>query len=364
MKKILLVSHYSIFSNRGVEKSLKEIYSVLAKKYEITVCFQTNHQAQKEIQRYRNEGLRSKAFYIPKLFGLEFYIYMFVSNIWILINLDKFKLVIGNNNSLFFVLLFKFLIKSNTKFINIFHNVKQSYYEAINLKRWWEPILIFTDIVSAKADIIIAVSEGVRLDLVRYYGIDSSKVTVIYNAIPAAKQIGQVSKKDKKVLLFVSNDNIRKGINIINEISQLFAHRKDIQIVIVGPDMTGVKDYENIKYIGSVPNNIMNKVYNSAYLLLLPSYNEGHPLVALEALSYGVPIICSKHSNVEIIDNTRAGFVISSFKAIDYKKMIDKYLNDHDFYLRGRQDAIKIAKRYTIKSQAELVNNVITNALS
>ena len=44
---------------------------------------------------------------------------------------------------------------------------------------------------------------------------------------------------------------------------------------------------------GYVDGDNLNQLYSHAKLFVLPSYNEEFPLVMLEALSYGLPILAS-----------------------------------------------------------------------
>jgi len=46
-----------------------------------------------------------------------------------------------------------------------------------------------------------------------------------------------------------------------------------------------------IIFLGNYPR--MEEIYSALDLLILPSKSEGFPLVCLEALAYGVPVLCS-----------------------------------------------------------------------
>lgn len=58
----------------------------------------------------------------------------------------------------------------------------------------------------------------------------------------------------------------------------------------------------------------MKAIYRRADVLLLPSYygNEAQPLVVLEAMNAGVPVIATRHGGIpEIIEHGEEGFLVS-----------------------------------------------------
>jgi len=50
---------------------------------------------------------------------------------------------------------------------------------------------------------------------------------------------------------------------------------------------------ESIDYLGNIEYKMMPRVFNKAHILVLPSYREGLPKVALEAAASGMPLILS-----------------------------------------------------------------------
>ena len=46
---------------------------------------------------------------------------------------------------------------------------------------------------------------------------------------------------------------------------------------------------------GYVDGEFLRQLYSHARLFVLPSYNEGFPLVLLEAMSYHLPILASEY---------------------------------------------------------------------
>lgn len=60
------------------------------------------------------------------------------------------------------------------------------------------------------------------------------------------------------------------------------------------------------------PTKNLNQIYSEAYALLHTSLFESFPMVFLEAMNYGVPVICYDINQPDLVVNQSTGFVITS----------------------------------------------------
>ncbi|MFJ6263834.1 glycosyltransferase family 4 protein [Lysinibacillus xylanilyticus] len=94
-----------------------------------------------------------------------------------------------------------------------------------------------------------------------------------------------------KTIIFVGHVNQSKGCNEILEVSQFFPN---INFRLIGNISSYYKNIdipENVKLIGEVSkDNVLIEMKN-ADVLLFPSHMEGFPLVVLEAMACGLPVI-------------------------------------------------------------------------
>ncbi|MDR0836442.1 MAG: glycosyltransferase family 4 protein [Tannerella sp.] len=106
--------------------------------------------------------------------------------------------------------------------------------------------------------------------------------------------------KKGKYVLAVGRITPEKGFDyLISAFKKVYSH--EYQLVIAG-GVEGEEAYyaklkkestDNIIFTGYIFGKELAQLYSHAALFVLPSYNEGMPLVLLEAMSYGLPILAS-----------------------------------------------------------------------
>jgi glycosyltransferase involved in cell wall biosynthesis len=109
-----------------------------------------------------------------------------------------------------------------------------------------------------------------------------------------------VNVKAGKYILFVGRLVPEKGVHDLIKAFSI-ARLNDIKLVIVGSADFEDKyskelinlSADNIIFAGRRTGEDLLAIYSSAQLFVLPSYHEGLPIVALEALSLSVPILLS-----------------------------------------------------------------------
>ena len=196
----------------------------------------------------------------------------------------------------------------------------------------------------------------------------SKKIKVIPNFVDVGK-----SKEERyfkyPYLLYVGRLDLGKGIiNLIQSFKEI-SQKTDLHLVIIGdgPLKTEVnaqseKSQGKIHYLGTinVKSNMLGNFYQYATAVVIPSiYNENCPLVALEAISCGTPIIASNTSGFpEIIDATKGGILVDSHNAEVLKKNILEILNK-DLLKKIRSDIRSATDLYSkenyIKSYLSLI---------
>jgi len=171
-------------------------------------------------------------------------------------------------------------------------------------------------------DLIIAATGKEKNALINKYNADADKISVIPCGVnPAlfkpfnkrlAREISNVEARN--TMLFVGRADPVKGLDNLLEAISLLKHRDDFQLIIIGGDdssMAGVKEtvsasgkYDiegKIQLVGPVPHDRMYIYYNAADFCVIPSYYESFSLVALEAVTCGIPILATDVGDVKDI---------------------------------------------------------------
>lgn len=155
---------------------------------------------------------------------------------------------------------------------------------------------------------VISISKNFRDDLAVDYRVPAQKMTVIPNPIDTARFAPgpsvETHKRERLVFLFVSRIAVRKGVEMMVELSHRLDDISDrVQIQVIG-DKSLWSDYTALLrqlnpnvavFIGKVQGAGANMVdrYHCADALIQPSHYEPFGLTVGEALACGLPVITS-----------------------------------------------------------------------
>ena len=146
----------------------------------------------------------------------------------------------------------------------------------------------------------------------------------------------------QKYILAVGRITQEKGFDYLIE-SYLKTLPHDYRLVLAG-GIDHASDYaaqirdmaqkHHIVMPGYVDGEPLRQLYSHAKLFILPSYNEGFPLVLLEAMSYRLPLLASDISANKLLelnpdDYFQTGNVIDLAKHIQRKL---SYMGEHPHY--------------------------------
>lgn len=189
-----------------------------------------------------------------------------------------------------------------------------------------------------------------RIEYVPGVGIDTDKFkNNEVNRIEKRKSIG-VSEDD---FMIISVGELNKNKNhqvIIRAIAKL--KNKRIKYVLCGEgpleselrELAIELDIENqVKFLGFRKD--ISELMNSADLFLFPSYREGLSLSLMEAMSSGLPVVCSKiRGNTDLIDEGKGGYLVQANDVNGFSEKITNILSCGNGIELGFYNAQKINK--------------------
>ncbi len=167
------------------------------------------------------------------------------------------------------------------------------------------------------ADVIVAVSEQTKRDIVDFYGINPEKIHVIYQDCDLTFQ---VKLNDEHIKNIKSKYQIKKKyilsvgtiIERKNQASLVAAFHKlnisNYQLILVGGHskyQDQIEKYirennvQNVNILNKVPFQDLPAIYQGSELFVYPSFFEGFGIPIVEALHSGVPVVAATGSCLE-----------------------------------------------------------------
>jgi len=112
--------------------------------------------------------------------------------------------------------------------------------------------------------------------------------------------------------------------------------------------------WASIKYINN--ETTMAEYYAAADLFLYPSLADNCPLVVLESMACGTPVITFETGGIpELITNMRSGYIARYKDVDDFVKGINLYLNDADLRTKAGLSARRaVEEHFTIEKMLDL----------
>lgn len=164
---------------------------------------------------------------------------------------------------------------------------------------------------------VIAVSEKIKFDLARNYGVSESQISTIYNPIDHVK-IDQCSKEPTDLVVggpyFVAMGRLIESKNFATMIQGFAFSCSNSKLVILGdgplkPTLMAIATKAGVAHriiFGGFQTNPFSVIAH-ARAFLLTSNAEGFPNSLLEAMSLGVPVVATNCNSgpSEILDDVR-----------------------------------------------------------
>ncbi len=171
-----------------------------------------------------------------------------------------------------------------------------------------------------RAKLLVSISNFTSQRMKQIYGREADIITPIP---PLKRRLGlKKIKPAKAYILFVGNIEPRKNlVNLIRAFSGLpESYKAKYDLLLAGGK--GWKDSKiieslneanangaRVKALGYVSESEKAKLYQNAMLYVQPSFYEGFGMPVLEAMSYGVPVICSRiPTHVEVAESAALYF--------------------------------------------------------
>jgi glycosyltransferase involved in cell wall biosynthesis len=264
--------------------------------------------------------------------------------------------------------------------VNFFYqdNLQGSVQLPIISRRAW----LYSVYGMRHADRIIAVSSATAKDTTKILNIDSSRITVVPNAVepifkPLSKSDIAAFRQQQGIapetlcLLNVGANHPRKNIGtILKAIAILKDKGLPIQFFKAGADFTAEQKQliqaseleASVRYVGKPDKSTLVQLYNAADLLVAPSLHEGFGITLLEAMACGTPVVTANTSAMpEVVGE--AGALVNPESADEIAGAIVNLHYNPTYYQELCDRSLMRAKTFTWESTAGKVAEVYEKLL-
>ena len=228
------------------------------------------------------------------------------------------------------------------------------------------------------ANAIVTDSESSKRDVIKYIGINSEKIKVVYLAAgeefkrinDKGLMIKEIRKKyglPEKFILYVGDATWNKNLPRLIEV----ASKISVPLVMVGKalidrnidtknpwnkDLVKVQEEasqnKNVLRLGFVSSEDLVALYNLATLFIMPSIYEGFGLPVLEAMGCGCPVVTSRGGSLaEVVGE--AGRYIDPYDVDCIAKGISEVFNDPSLQKELSQKGIIQSRKFTWRKTAD-----------
>jgi len=267
--------------------------------------------------------------------------------------------------------------------IAVFHDLNFEHYPADLpfAERWY--YRTFFRKYAKKANRIATVSEFSKNDIQKQYGIDESKIDVVYNGAgefycPVNEEIKVATRNSftngRPYFFFVGSLHPRKNLVNLFRAFDLFKEENQTEHVLllagakkwwtgeIASVYESMKNKDTIIFAGRLSSEEMNNVMGSAEALTYVSYFEGFGIPIVEAFRCGTPVITSNCTSMPEVGGN-AVLLTDPFNPEDIARAMKEVVKDESLRNRLIQEGFVRAKVFTWNKSAERLWQCIEKVL-
>lgn len=240
------------------------------------------------------------------------------------------------------------------KFIQTIHSFKTKSYVPKNK--------FLAKLLYRNCQQFISVSRGIQEKVNKNYNFLPTKL--IYNPIDfefISNQSKQEVTNDFQYVL--SAGSMNKNIKQFNKLVECYANSilpsKKIKLIILGEGKLKNKwiklaESLNLQEMVIFKGNVKNpfRYYKNAIFTISTSKYEGMPMVLLESLACGTPIISWDYASGpnEIISNKQNGLLIENQDTNKLIEAMNLFVSDNNLYLQCKENAVSSVKQFSLET--------------
>ena len=223
-----------------------------------------------------------------------------------------------------------------------------------------------------KSDIVVTPSQHLK-NFILNLGF-KNKIEIINNGVFIPEENTNIFTNDQINITIVSRLVSHKNIEkIIRAISDLNSPLINLNIIGDGPELNQLQkislesnNKDNIIFHGKLNRDDINHIFLKSDIYIQASNYEGLPHSLLEAMSYGIPVLCTPVGECkEILGNEDRGYILDlPVSKNNIKSKISQIIGEKDIAnKKGERGKDFINEKYNLTNSFNLYKNLFTRLL-
>ncbi len=288
-----------------------------------------------------------------------------VLNLMLMAKLVDMEKLSGPTDCLFMPNLNQFNINPNVKLVLTVHDlspiVTPEYYDA--KRNLWHKLLRYKQAFN-RADLIFAVSDFTKYDLMKHFNLPENKIHVVHSGIDhkhfnteipdeKLREVRNIYGLPGDYILFLNTIEPRKNLSGVIKAFELLDH--PVNLVIAGKkgwkngglfnQIRKSRKAKKIKYLGYIKEEDKPAIIKLSRGLVYPSFYEGFGFQPLEAMACGVPTVVSQVSALpEVVKDS--SLLINPYDPNSMALALEQILSDEELSGQLVQKGLNLVKEY------------------
>ena len=223
-----------------------------------------------------------------------------------------------------------------------------------------------------KSDIVVTPSQHLK-NFILNLGY-KNEIEIINNGVSIPEESAKIFTNDEINITIVSRLVTHKNIEkIIRAISDLNSPLINLNIIGDGPELNQLQkislesnNKDNIIFHGKLNRDEIDHIFLNSDIYIQASNYEGLPHSLLEAMSYGIPVLCTPVGECkEILGNEDRGYILDlPVSKNNIKSKISQIIGEKDIAnKKGERGKDFINEKYNLTNSFNLYKNLFTRLL-
>lgn len=232
-----------------------------------------------------------------------------------------------------------------------------------------------------RSEVILTVSEFSKREIIELLHIPAEQIAVVYNAPslvadiadfaavsnqyhirrPYILYVGTIEPRKNLVRLLKAFERLKKESGIPHQL--VLAGGKGWECEGIYKTAAEIHGNQDVIFCGYIPPDVKNALYKNAALFVFPSIYEGFGIPPLEAMTFGVPVVCADAASLPEVVGDSARLVNPSDE-LDIAEGIYDVLSNPSYAAELSEKGSARVKLFSWESSAQKLQNIYKSMVS